>query len=154
VVLALGAVTAAACGGEKRPPKPDPKAVQRTLLSEDPVERARAVSSLRVLRDEEARRSVGVLGLALADTDRGVREAAVEVLGEIGKAAALALPALMVALRDPDDYVRFKAAKALAGLGPLAKSALPELEVMARDDGTELGGYWAKEAVRRIRAGS
>jgi hypothetical protein len=56
-----------------------------------------------------------------------------------------------VALRDEDDYVRYHAAQAIAYLGPRAKAAIPTLEEMARDDPTEIGQYWSKEALRRVR---
>jgi HEAT repeat protein len=119
--------------------------------SEDPRVRAGIAEALGAARGADAKRVVPVLVAVMKDPDRWVREAAVLSLGKVGSPAEAAIPALIEALHDEDDYVRYRAAAALAYLGPVAKDAIPRLEEMARDDPTEIGAYWSKEALRRIR---
>lgn len=56
-------------------------------------------------------------------------------LGQLGRKAAVAVPALRHALSDQDRLVRLSAAKALSDIGPAAKEALPELiAVLEQED--------------------
>lgn len=146
----LGAVLALSGCGEGAPvPAPDPAGDLRALADANPRVRAKAAAGLAGV--EEARVTAALVG-ALRDPDRWVREAAVLALApRAPRQPSAVVPALVEALRDADDYVRYRAAKALAEVGPPASAALPRLEEMARDDVTEIGGWWAREAIRRIR---
>jgi HEAT repeat protein len=55
-------------------------------------------------------------------------------LGQLGKPALEAIPALMQALDDPDRYVRVRAIVALRHMGPAAKSAVPKLMEILKDE--------------------
>jgi HEAT repeat protein len=64
---------------------------------------------------------------ALKDKDCLVRAEAAVDLGQLGKDAQTALPALRAALGDPDVYVRIYAAEALLRIDPKTSDALPSL---------------------------
>lgn len=69
----------------------------------------------------------------LHDADVNKRVKAVEVLGNVGAADALAIPALASALKDRDARVRSEAALALLRVGPPAKEAVPALKDACED---------------------
>jgi HEAT repeat protein len=54
-------------------------------------------------------------------------------LGELGKSAPEAIPALLQALDDPDNHVRDRATVALWNMGPLARIAVPKLMEILKD---------------------
>jgi HEAT repeat protein len=96
--------------------------------------------------------AIAPLAAALSDENRYVRSWATRALVRAGEAAAPAVDVLTKALRDRDSFVRWQASQALAGIGPPAASALAELQIAAdSEDETELGRYWAREAIRRMR---
>ena len=63
----------------------------------------------------------------LDEPDADLRQNAAWALGQLGKAAELAIPRLMTALSDPQASVRAEVAQALGNLGPLAQEAVPLL---------------------------
>jgi len=86
---------------------------------------------------------------ALKDERTWVAVGATEVLAEMGKEAAPAIPALTEALLHPRVRVRAAAAAALGKLGPTAASAIPALKEACRD-GYETVRQPAQEAIRKI----
>lgn len=70
-------------------------------------------------------------------------------LGNIGPAAAEAVPALIDALKDPDEIVRQKAAQALENIGPAAAEALPAL-TDALEDPDEIVRRCAAVLLKRL----
>ncbi len=76
--------------------------------------------------------AVGALVEALAVPE--TRNAAMELLAEIGADAQPALDAMVAGLGDEDPGYRSNAAMAIAALGPAAKAAVPELEKMLGDE--------------------
>jgi HEAT repeat protein len=67
------------------------------------------------------------LALALQDESPGVRAAAADALGRLGRAARPAVGPLIAALRDKDGAVRISALRAVGQLGPLARDAVAPL---------------------------
>jgi HEAT repeat protein len=119
---------------------------------------------------------VSALINALADNESFVRNAAASALGEIGPAAAKAIPGLAEAIREPDGSlataslgklgpaalpaiiqlmkheeieVRKRAAFALCEMGPAAKPALPVLWPLVREGDADVQDYagFAIEAI-------
>jgi HEAT repeat protein len=78
------------------------------------------------------RDAVGALTKALAVPE--TRNAAMELLAEIGADAQPALEAMVAGLSDEDPGYRSNAAMAIAALGPRAKGAVPALEKMLGDE--------------------
>jgi HEAT repeat protein len=78
------------------------------------------------------RDAVGALTKALAVPE--TRNAAMELLAEIGADAQPALDAMVAGLSDEDPGYRSNAAMAIAALGPMAKGAVPALEKMLGDE--------------------
>lgn len=78
--------------------------------------------------------AVEALVQACADGDPAVRLAAVDSLGDMGRAGAPAMPALQRALGDASDKVRGHAAEALGALGALPSAVLEELAGALGDD--------------------
>lgn len=74
----------------------------------------------------------------LHDADPGLRYSAVKQLGNAGKGAADAVPALIAALNDPDPGVRIGVTYALAKIGPAASLAVQPLAVALRDKDPEV----------------
>ena len=80
------------------------------------------------------------------------KEAVQNACGELGKAGALAAPAiptLIPLLKDQDAVTRRLAAYALARIGPATKAALPDLEAL-RNDPDRLTGQQAESALKAI----
>jgi HEAT repeat protein len=63
--------------------------------------------------DGQSREAAHALVQALAESDPKSRQRALLLLGEMGREARLAIPAVRVALRDPEDSVRAAAREAL-----------------------------------------
>jgi HEAT repeat protein len=84
-------------------------------------------SLIRLGRD-----AVGPLTEALAVPE--TRNAAMELLAEIGADAQPALEAMVAGLADEDPAYRSNAAMAIAALGPTAKAAVPALEKLLGDE--------------------
>jgi len=78
------------------------------------------------------RDAVGPLTEALAAP--AVRNAAMEILAEIGAEARPAVAAMITGLSDEDPAYRSNAALALAALGAEAKEAVPSLEKLLGDE--------------------
>jgi HEAT repeat protein len=72
--------------------------------------------------------------IALEDEDSNVRSNAAYVLGNMGKEAKEAIPALISALKDEDSDVRYYAAYALGNMGEEAKEAIPALISALKDE--------------------
>ncbi len=85
----------------------------------------------------------------LGDEKWYVREAAVEVLGEMVPEAKVVAPSLVEMLEDDDSSVREAAARALGNLGPAARAAIPGLK-RRLEDRDWLVGDEAGWALRRI----
>ncbi len=94
-------------------------------------------------------RRIQMLTAALRDADAGVRRNAVRTLGQIGPAAAEAMPALISALRDEHTVFYSDAAKALGQIGPAAAEAMPALISALRDEHASVR-RGAAEALKRI----
>lgn len=77
--------------------------------------------------------AVEALARACADDDPAVRLAAVDSLGDMGRASAPAMPALQRALGDASAAVRGHAAEALGAMGTLPPGVLEELAGVLRD---------------------
>ena len=102
----------------------DPAAVEALLeglRSEDPAVRRNAAYGLTAA----GRASVPGLVECLGHGDAGLRAAAVDALGDLGREAAEAEPAVAGSLEDGDPEVRRLAAHALGTMG--AESAVPRL---------------------------
>jgi len=84
------------------------------------IRAARALAKLAA----PPREAYPVLIEAANDSERGVREAAVQALGAFGQQA---IPALVGFLDHPDKYVRRNAVWAIGKFGPSARSALTGL---------------------------
>ena len=102
-----------------------PALLQSARHDEDPLVRARSMSSLRQIlsksSDKSVMRAAGfVLIEALADRDPMVRGAAAYSLAadEFVDDRSLAIPALLVAAQDRNDEVRIYAMSALAWISP------------------------------------
>src|SRR5262249_29905417 len=74
----------------------------------------------------------------LKDGKPNVRVRAAKALGEIGPAAAPAIPDLAELLRDEDVSVRLAAVTALGEIGPAAKEAVPILIEALQDADAEI----------------
>jgi HEAT repeat protein len=77
--------------------------------------------------------AVPVLISALKDTDKDVRYAAANALGEIGKDAKDSIPILISTLKDMEKDVSYSAANALEEISKDAKVAIPELIPALKD---------------------
>ena len=71
---------------------------------------------------------------ALKSSDPLQRRLAAHALGEIGRTAREAVPAVTEALRDPVSFVRIWAAAALARVEPENLDAIPALAAGTRDE--------------------
>ena len=84
--------------------------------------------------------AVAPLIRALEAKNWWVRDSAAEVLGDMGRDAQKAVPALMHAVRDESDAIRSHAAEALGTTGQQSDTAVPALIAATQD---------AEESVRR-----
>ncbi|HBP18466.1 MAG TPA: hypothetical protein DEA08_11875, partial [Planctomycetes bacterium] len=108
--------------------------------------RTAAIQALGALGREASSASTR-LGALLQDADPAVRGAAAVALGQIGPAAAPAVPALLAAWKDAG--LRPALAQGLAGIGSASVTALPQLrESWLRGKGEER--QRAGEALARI----
>jgi HEAT repeat protein len=82
-----------------------------------------------------------LIQILAAEPDVNQRRAAAETLGNIGKEAAAAVPALIDTLRDEDEHVRYHCVVALGMIGPAASHAIPALKQMRQDSYREV--HWA-----------
>jgi len=85
------------------------------------------------VKAQEKTGQVAVFVQWLQSQDAGVRSYAASALGEIGKDAKDAAPALIAALKDQDAGVRRSAAAALGKIGKDAKDAAPALIAALKD---------------------
>jgi len=69
----------------------------------------------------------------LEDPDRSVRAGAAQALGNIGRYAYPAIPALIRVLKDNDSTVRFHAIEALGKIGPASHPAVPALTAILKE---------------------
>jgi hypothetical protein len=83
------------------------------------------------------------------DYNKNLKLFVAEALGNIGPAAASAIPSLTEALLDADMDVRERAAEALGKIGPAAVLAIPSLTAALRDPDKEVRGA-AVEALGKI----
>ncbi|MFM7148831.1 MAG: HEAT repeat domain-containing protein [Gemmataceae bacterium] len=77
---------------------------------------------------------VSLLARKLTSSDNEERRRAATELGELGKEAKPALPALIQATKDQDRYVRRFVAQAIGAIGPDAKDAVPALSDLLADE--------------------
>lgn len=87
--------------------------------------------------------------VALQSQDAVTKHDAVIALGEMGPAAAMAVPALMKTLSDTNDDIRVAAAEALGKIGPAARAALPALEKALKDPDDRVQEA-ARQAINKI----
>jgi HEAT repeat protein len=87
---------------------------------------------------------------ALHAADPRKRKKAVEVLGNVGTADPVAIPALIGAVKDCDPKVRGAAILALLKIGPAAEGAIPVLTEAQKDKDPLVRSYAAK-ALKRIQ---
>ncbi len=134
-------------------------------------------------RPRTTRPVAALIGLLKDDSEREVRRSAAGALGEMGPAAASAVPclrkalrgegggwwvaadaigkiggpdavpALVEALESKDDDVRLTAIKRLGELGGVASSAAKALEKARKDDPRESNRKAAAEALKKITQG-
>jgi hypothetical protein len=71
---------------------------------------------------------------SLGHLNSQVREIAAEALGDIGRPARAAAPALVAALEDESERVRFHAAEALGTVSQGESTAIPALSAALRDE--------------------
>jgi len=93
-------------------------ALESALADKNAGVRAHAAQAIWRIDRRRAADIVPVLAEALKDDDRGVRIGAVVTLGQIGKEARRAAPALRSLLADEDAQLRIKAALALYQVDP------------------------------------
>jgi HEAT repeat protein len=123
----------------------------KLLGGDDESMRRCAISALGGAGSRGANRAVLLLTPCLRDESPWVRYSTVQALGQLGPAAAGAVPALMDALDDDVLEIRVAAAEALAEIGPAARAALPVLRKIA-DDGPEPLQSAARAAARSVAA--
>jgi hypothetical protein len=111
-----------------------------------PDVRARGALALGEVRTQE---SVGLLTVALGDSDSYVRSAAATALAGFGARAEQAIPALAKALHDEDWFVGCQAAEALGSMRGLQERVLPLLLAQITDPGTN-GPWCAVKGVSRL----
>jgi HEAT repeat protein len=92
---------------------------------------------------------IQMLITALGDADINVRRGAAGALGQIGPAAASAVPKLISALGDAEAWVRAAAAGGLGNIGPAAASAVPKLITALGDTHIDVRRN-ATEALKQI----
>jgi len=102
--------------------------------------------------------SIGQIHVRLAEVapdevQRRQHQEAARALGQLGPAAAEAVPALITALGDADAKVRHSAVLALGQLGPAAVRAVPALTA-ALQDPTQSVIEASKIALQQIQSGS
>jgi len=123
-------------------------ALRRALASDDPEVKKRARESLKIIETR-----VEYLLDELKSGDRTARRAAAETLGQLGKEARAAIPALIRLLKDKDEALQEAAAGALASIDPDNKALADHMPPMAHVNGKyakllrkikvegDLGGY-------------
>jgi HEAT repeat protein len=85
--------------------------------------------------------------------DFKARKKALVALGHVGRADAVAIPALINAVKDRDPRVRSEAVLALLNLGPDASEAIPVLTEAQHDQNATVRSY-AEKALERMRKGN
>jgi HEAT repeat protein len=88
---------------------------------------------------------------ALQEPSPPARRKAVRKLGNVGRADAAVVPALLRALKDPDAGVRREAVWALAKLGRDAEPAVHALAELGRQDGDPRVRAEAARLLERLR---
>jgi HEAT repeat protein len=93
--------------------------VDSALGDADPTVRRAAAESKRLIKAHSAEVTSAIAGWHedLTSRDAAVRYSAAEALGEMGRRAVLAIPALTRLLKDEDDIVRGAARTALHNIG-------------------------------------
>jgi HEAT repeat protein len=101
----------------------------------DPGTRASAAFSLRsMMHSQQIKTAIPPLIKALNDSDKEVREAAAQVLGDICEEGKIVVPALVESVKqDKEESVRMFAAQALGEFGPEAQAAIPALTAALKD---------------------
>ncbi len=123
--------------------------VLRRAMAEGPAI-IRIVAARAAFRVAALPESAATLAAALGDELDANRRRAAEGLGEMGAAAAAAVPALIEAMsRDASDTVRAAAALALGAIGPAARDAVPALARIATDAASPIRTQ-AGSALRKI----
>jgi HEAT repeat protein len=99
-----------------------------------------------------------VLTASLQDADSFVAQTAAETLGNMGPAAASAVPQLVKLLTPGDDvetlYAQEGAIRALGKIGASAREALPELQKLREAEDGEGRRDLITEAINRIEQDS
>jgi HEAT repeat protein len=136
VIFALGSVLLGQMLAGQTPVDQTPgerawKVLDHGLHEGNPLKRMQAVIAMVIIRPES--RPVSMLEEALADKERGVREAACATLGQLK--AREAIPKLQMALDDSAPEVIYAAAKALYAMNdPMGREVLMEI-VMGEQSG-------------------
>jgi HEAT repeat protein len=124
----------------------------RRMMARPGVASLRSECALAVWRLDPARAGEVLLAMTPLLRDPLTAYYAANTLGEMGVAAAPAVPDLIRVLDAELDYVRMGAAVALGRIGAAAAPAFARLETMARDDPSARVRPKATEALALIRA--
>jgi HEAT repeat protein len=100
-------------------------ALRKVVADERSPHRALAASALESLHSPQA---LPELRQALSASDKYTRILAMQSIGSLAGAAAVAIPEIAALLEDPDMDVRASAVEALGRIGPAAAVAVPRLE--------------------------
>jgi HEAT repeat protein len=109
----------------------------QAVRNDDPQARLQTLSALKKGGDKAIPVLVELLGETTPPADEAVevRWTAGDLLGQLGRNGAAAVPALAGALKDPDAHVRGVAIRALGQIGPAARDAVAPLTgLLGTDD--------------------
>jgi HEAT repeat protein len=115
----------------------------------DPFRRSLSILALHGL-GETAKPLAPTLLACFQDTDKDVRAAAAQILGDLLVDPSVTVPALVGALKDPAEYVRIYAAQSLGHFGAKARMATPALIEVIKKDRNDMCRLAAIQALGQI----
>ena len=130
------------------------EALVKALTDSDEQVRRLAVISLGELRPEAKLVVARLADILIKDRAASVRQQAAVLLGQYGKEAKPALPALVSRVRQQGENpdVRQQSARAIGRIGPEAREAIPALVALLDDRDGSLLWFYAGEALVGIGA--
>jgi len=151
VAIGMCVAGAASLAGCSRPEPPlDVRALITALHGETDDNRYRALAALQSL-GADGREAVPELKTLLGRTkDDDLAAEIAKTLGEMGPAAAAAVPELTALLDRKAMWPRYAAVDALGRMGPAAAPALPKILALTKDPDREVSAA-AAQAARRLR---